>query len=501
MKLRACYERQRVVMKAGLWIVAVILATSVLSGQQRGGSSSSNSYGSSSNTRSSSSSGSSTYGSSGSTYGTSSSSYGSSSNTYGTSSNTYGSSPNTYGSSSNSRISSSVSRDPLAGFRTRSPGRLYLPIWLRGRVMVAGGEPAPDGVPVMLSCGGTAIPQGYTDRKGRYSFQPGCRPVAGMADASVRYAYFGQFGSRLGIISLQHCWLYAPVPGYRSSHVMLGVHSAGSIRRLDPIVLERLGNVDGHSVSATTLMAPKDALRAYKRGRKALESIDKPNLEKAARLLEEAIKAYPQFAAAWEALGRARSALGDLDGAHEAFKESIAADSMFLPPYESIIDLAFSREDWAEVEYWSDRHLKRSPASTKSQFMSGYAASKLGNLSKAESRMNLIKANGDMDAWPTIYLVLGAVYEARSEFEEAAELYRSYLKFDDDSESAKEIRRKLKDWTALWLIAPKEASSPSAARALPGEPPNSPIPVKRVVPDWNSSPIGAQIAKLGLKLE
>ena len=267
-----------------------MLAASVLSAQQRGGSSSSSSYGSSSNTRSSSSTGSSTYGSSSSTYGTSSSSYGSSSNTYGTSRNTYGSSPNTYGSSSNSRISSSGSRDRLAGFRTRSPGRLYLPILLRGRVMVAGGEPVPDGVPVILSCGGTAIPQGYTNRRGRYSFQPGCRPIAGMADASVWYGYFGQFNSRLGVFSLQNCWLYADVPGYRSSHVMLGAHVAGSASRLDPIILERLAKVDGDSVSATTLMAPKEAMRAYKRGRKALESIDKPDFEKAASLLEKAVQ-------------------------------------------------------------------------------------------------------------------------------------------------------------------------------------------------------------------
>ena len=481
-------------MRAVPWIVAVVLAASVLSGQQRGGSSSSNSYGSSSNTRSSSSSGSSTYGSSSNTYGTSSSSYG-------TSSNTYGSSPNTYGSSSNSRISTSVSRDPLAGFRTRSPGRLYLPILLRGRITVAGGEPAPDGVPVMLSCGGTAIPQGYTNRRGRYSFQPGCRPIAGMADASVRYGYFGQSASGLGLFSLQHCWLYADVPGYRSSHVMLGAHMAGSVRKLDPIILERLGKVDGHSVSVTTLMAPKNAMRAYKRGRKALESIDKPDPEKAASLLEEAIKAYPQFAAAWEALGRARSALGELDGAHEAFKESIAADSMFLPPYESIIDLAYSREDWAELEHWSDRYLQRSPASAKSQLMSGYAALKLGNLSKAESRINWIKANSEMDTWPTSYFVLGSVYEARSEFEEAAKLYRSYLKVDDDSEFAKTIQRTLREWTARRLIVPEEASSPSEARALPVKSSNSPIPVKRAIPDWNSSPIGAQIAKLGLKLE
>ena len=353
----------------------------------------------------------------------------------------------------------------------------------------------------MLSCGGTAIPQGYTDRKGRFSFQPGCRPIAGMADASVRYGYFGRLGSRLGVFSLRHCWLYAHVPGYRSSRVMLGSHSAGSASRLDPIILERLGKVDGHSVSATTLMAPKAAVRAYKRGRKALESIDKPDLEKAARLLEEAVKAYPQFAAAWEALGRARSALGDLDGAHEAFEESIAADFMFLPAYESIIDLAFSRKDWAELEHWSDRHLKRSPASTKSRLMSGYAAMMLANLSKAESRINLIKANSEMDAWPASYLVFGTVHEARSEFKEAAELYRRYLKFDNDSESAKKIQRTLREWTALRLIESEEASSSSEARVRPVESPNSPIPVKRAVPDWNLSPIGAQIAKLGLKLE
>ena len=58
------------------------------------------------------------------------------------------------------------------------------PIFLSGKVMLEDGTPPPEPVIVERVCNGTPRPEGYTDRKGRFSFELG-RNTHMMADASV----------------------------------------------------------------------------------------------------------------------------------------------------------------------------------------------------------------------------------------------------------------------------------------------------------------------------
>ena len=61
------------------------------------------------------------------------------------------------------------------------------PVFLSGKVVMEDGTPPPDAVTIERVCGGSVRPEGYTDSKGRFSFQLG-QNQGMMADASMSSA-------------------------------------------------------------------------------------------------------------------------------------------------------------------------------------------------------------------------------------------------------------------------------------------------------------------------
>ena len=454
-----------------LFTVTLVISGHTVFGQsqQRGGSSSpsdnsyggsSSSYGNSSTSRSTSSS---SYGTSTSSYGTSSSSYSTSSNTYGSSSNTYGTSGHTYGSPSGSQIrrSSSTSQRRSRSLKERSESRLYLPIILAGRVIIEGGARPPEPVVVWIDCGSRSLPQAYTDKRGRFLFQPGCNPVPAKSDASVRSAFFGgPAGSALGAgrggVSLSNCRLHAELPGYRSTRLWLGMSRQMSRNNVGTIVLSPSKGASGDPVSLTTLTAPTRARKVYEKGAKALRSVDEPDYATAIPLLERAVELHPEFAAAWEALGRARQGVGETASAREAFERSVDIDDRFLKPHLPLIEMAVARKDWTELEPLTDRYLAMSPGNMKLRLYNSFAALKNGKSSKAEAMVEMIGNAGEMDKLPMSYLVLAEVRSRLGEFEEAAKLYEIYLRTLPYGQYSKAVRRTLYDWRELQVIDPAD---------------------------------------------
>ena len=434
--------------------------------------SSSSSYGSSSNSRSTSSN---SYGTSSSSYGTSSNSYGSSRNTYRTSRRTYrsssGSQSRQSSSVSQSRRLSSTSQRRARRLKERSENRLYIPIILVGRVIVEGGARPPEPVVIWIDCGSRSIPQAYTDRRGRFSFQPGCNPVPAMSDASVRSAFFGgpagnPLGAGRGGVSLSNCWLHAKLPGYRSTRIWLGLSRQMSWHNVGTIVLSPIKGASGDSVSFTTLTAPTRARKAYEKGAKALRSVDEPDYTTAIPLLERAVELHPEFAAAWEALGRARHGLGEVASAREAFERSIEIDDRFLKPYLPLIEMAVTEKDWMALESLTDRYLAMAPGPMKLRLYNSFAALKTGKSSKAEAMVEMIDNAGEMDNWPMSYLILAEVHSRRGEFKQAAKLYEMYLRSLPNGQYSEVVKRTLYDWSELQVIDPVDAGLPAISQAV-----------------------------------
>ena len=330
---------------------------------------------------------------------------------------------------------------------------------------------------VKLRGGGRPVPNGLTDLKGRFSIQRGGDSALSVMNASVRgrrVSANGRAGGG-GNTSVTNCDLLAELPGYRSSISRLDHIPSFGVHQVGTIVLYGLKGITGETVSATTLMAPSSASKAYRKGLKTLHMKNTP-YTLSINHLQSAVEEHPDYAAAWASLAEARMASGDWAGTREAFLKSIEADPKYLKPYEPFISASFDRRDWTTVDSLGQDYLKLHREAFQVRAMSAEAAVRLGKYDRAAELTKIMADRDEFRHWPVSYVVAGLVHERRSEFSEAAMLFREYLKHDSESLTAKRLLRTLYDWQRLLVIDPPEQGlvpayvppgSGSASVALP----------------------------------
>src|SRR5580698_1664652 len=147
--------------------------------------------------------------------------------------------------------------------------------FVAGKVLMADGLPVPIGVPIVRVCFSSQRTVAITDSKGQFSValsSPASGAMTG--DASDQGGPLGSLDPRVARTgatnSLEaNCELRADLAGYSSSVVPL-TSEMGSSASVN-IVLHRLANVEGTSVSATLYNAPADARKAYEKGTQSLQ--------------------------------------------------------------------------------------------------------------------------------------------------------------------------------------------------------------------------------------
>ena len=154
------------------------------------------------------------------------------------------------------------------------------PIFITGTVILSDGLPLTERAKIERVCNGSPRLETYTDKKGRFSFEVG-RSLE-MQDASSGSAINGGAGSpfggarntsgassRMGGSAERELWgceLRAALPGFRSDVVSLtNIHYMDN-PDVGTIILHRLGNVDGLTISVTSALAPKEARKSLRKG-------------------------------------------------------------------------------------------------------------------------------------------------------------------------------------------------------------------------------------------
>jgi hypothetical protein len=171
------------------------------------------------------------------------------------------------------------------------------PIFLTGRVVLSDGSQLTEPVLIERVCMGNPHAEAYTDSKGRFSFQVGQGSTV-LADASTRNTPdYPERNSRqnppgfeVRRPELWNCELRASLPGYRSDVINLAVHRYMDNPDVGTIILHRMANVEGLTISATNALAPKDARKAYDHGRQAER---KEKLDEAIKDFNKAVGVYP----------------------------------------------------------------------------------------------------------------------------------------------------------------------------------------------------------------
>ncbi len=309
------------------------------------------------------------------------------------------------------------------------------PITVRGTVTLADGTGLEEPAEIELVCETSAQPQGKTDSSGRFSLQLGDNRFVGASDASVRSNAAGAgFGGALSgqsqvdgasVMALMGCFLRARLKGYRSEAVDLSRIRVGDDPDVGAIILHPVAEVQGLTVSATSMNAPRNAQRQRQN---ALNSIEQERFEDAEQQLRRAVEFYPDYAEAWYDLGTVLQVTNRQEEAREAYLNSIACDPRLVQPHLSLARMSAVEQDWEAARDSSEEVLRLNPYEfPQAYYFNAVAHYNLRNyalaLDSAQQAVEIDAAN----AVPLARQLLGVLYSRMGNHEAAAEQYRSYI--------------------------------------------------------------------------
>jgi tetratricopeptide (TPR) repeat protein len=328
-----------------------------------------------------------------------------------------------------------------------SPGDTR-PIFLSGKVMFSDGTAPTEPIMIERVCNGTPRPEGYTDSKGRFSFQLGENRTAALADASYdpNFGRIGRPNNAGGGIRESELWgcdLRASLAGFRSDTVSLASRRSMDNPEVGTIILHRNANVEGLTTSATNALAPKAARSSYEKG---MEAIKKTKLDEAKKDFEKAVELYPKYAYAWFELGKLQEQRDHAEEARKAYEQALAADSKYINPYERLYIMAAKDSKWQEVAEGTDRVLRLNPYDFPSAYyFNGLANLQLNHLDAAEKSMREAIKLDTAHRNPRSGYILGVILAQKQEFTASADLLREYLKVVQDGKEADFVRTQLAD--------------------------------------------------------
>jgi tetratricopeptide (TPR) repeat protein len=326
------------------------------------------------------------------------------------------------------------------------------PIFLSGKVMLEDGTPPPESVVIERVCNNVIRPEAYTDSKGRFSFQLGQNSTV-FADASVGSTMddpFSRNDSAMGRgagqrqISerdLMGCELRASLAGFRSEAVSLSGRRMMDNPDVGTIILRRLGNVEGYTFSAISAQAPKDAKKAFEKGR---EQAKKNKLAEAQKEYEKAVQVYPKYATAWYDLGLLYEKQNNVEGARDAFEKAIGADPKYVNPYLNLTALAARASKWQDTADISARAIKLNPFDfPQAYFYNSVANLNLNNLEAAEKSAKEAKKLDSRNRIPKINHLLGVILAQKQDYPGAAESFKAYIAMAPNAPDVDTVKKQL----------------------------------------------------------
>lgn len=325
------------------------------------------------------------------------------------------------------------------------------PVFISGRVVMEGGGRIPEPVAIEKICNGTAAGtttrrEGYTDFKGEFQLEEG--NDFGFQDASENDPRLmpgspaPRQGGLQGMSARANCEYRAVLAGFQSSIVAVRDMGEEFQIELGTIVLKRLGDVKGLTVSATTAAAPKDAHHAYEKACKALAE-NKPEEEQ--KQLEKAVRLYPQFATAWSMLGDLEQRQKNWEEAKQAYSRAASADPQYVNPLFGMATIAVNEKNWADVAKFSAQAASLNAyAFPMVYWYNAVANFKLDQFEPAEASARKFKSMDKGHQHPEVNLLLGNLVLRHQDYAGAAQLIHEYLELVPNAPHAEDLRDQAK---------------------------------------------------------
>jgi tetratricopeptide (TPR) repeat protein len=323
--------------------------------------------------------------------------------------------------------------------------------FISGMVQMDDGTPPPQSLTVEKICGSRRTPAAYTDRKGHFSFQVGgggataMMPDASESSSNTGFGPTPIVGTRAASQSandtnLSDCELVAVLPGYRSDNLYLGQRRALDNPDVGVIVLHRLSNVPGTTISATLLNAPKPARKAYDKG---MDELRAGKGDAALKNFNKAVELHPTFAAAWYQIGHAQVS-SEPAQARLSFDRAIQSDPKYVNPYLDLSLLEIREGRWKDAITVTSKAIQLDPVDFPLVFFyRSIAEFNTDHLDEAEKSAREADHLDAAHRIPKIQQLLAQVLLQKRDYVGAAQYMREYLKRAPDAGDADKSRQQL----------------------------------------------------------
>ncbi len=328
-----------------------------------------------------------------------------------------------------------------------SPSGFNQPVYVSGKVIFEDGSPAGN-VPVERACNGTPRPGTYTNGKGTFSFQlDGAN--TGMTDASMSSgaaapesaARYEVLHGELGDRGLADCEIRVSLPGFSSNPIRLPGRGATERPEIGAIILRRMANVEGFTISLADATAPKGARKAYESGVKERNA---GKLDRALKEFDKAVRLYPRYAGAWYELGMLYGAQSNREKAADCFNRAMEADARFVLPLVPLAAMAYDERKFESTVEHSSRAVAMNPYLPQAFYCRSMAKFRLGDygvaVQDAERQIQL-----DTDhRYAKIYHILGAAQANLGDLTGAVRSLNQYLALVPDAQDVEFVRNQIR---------------------------------------------------------
>jgi tetratricopeptide (TPR) repeat protein len=207
------------------------------------------------------------------------------------------------------------------------------------------------------------------------------------------------------------------------------------------IVLRAAAGVEGRTVSATSLEAPKAAVSAFEKGTR---DAARRKWEPARQHLEKAVRLYPRYAAAWSALGKVHSEAHRLEAARTAWRTAVSVDAKFIDPYFGLAELAMHERKWVEMAELTGALVKLNPYDFPGAW--AYDAMARLNLNQLDAAEKSAREGLRIDALglvPKNEHLLGVVRMRKGDYQGALAHLRRYLEMAPEAADAAFVEKQI----------------------------------------------------------
>jgi tetratricopeptide (TPR) repeat protein len=324
------------------------------------------------------------------------------------------------------------------------------PTFLSGKVATGDGSPFTERVVIQSICQGNVRNEGHTDSRGYFSINLSDKTrnaVESVDQADVPMATGSLSMKRTGTRDLRDCSLQASLAGFWSEAIELRskAFDMGSAD-VGTILLHRIIQVEGLTVSVTTASAPPAARKEYEKGQ---ADTRKGKWDSAGKRFTKAVEIYPRFAAAWFELGWAQLQQNDEAAARNSFARAAEADSKFLSPHEELAKMALKVKAWKELAQETDVLVALDPFEHPQYWFYNSAANYyLGDIIKAEQSAQHCISLDERHRFPRAEYVMGMILVKKRDYAGAAAHISAYVRLAPEAPDVEIAKKQIAELEA-----------------------------------------------------